>query len=194
MPQTKIIVDTNSYLRLAQNIHPLLCIPFGKEAYTLYMHADLNAEFRSSSRLQSKFQWACETSFVENRTRSLALKKAEKKEIEATFEYMWDYVKDEFHHQRKKGPSRTDTTIVATAATLDIRVVTDDQDMIELAETYGVHQISSLELLKLMLDAGHIDIEKIEQVVAQWQYEQDTPYPNWEDEYARLFGKPPPSE
>jgi predicted nuclease of predicted toxin-antitoxin system len=194
MAQTKIIVDTNSYLRLAQNIHPLLCAPFGEKDYTLYMHAELNAEFRSSSRLQSKFQWACENAFVENRKRSLTLSKSHKREIEDTFEYMWDYVKEEFHEKRQKGPSRTDTIIIATAATLEIRVVTDDQDMIELAETYGVHQISSLELLKLMLDEGSIDFEKIEQVVAQWQYENDTPYSNWKDEYARLFNKKPPSD
>lgn len=194
MPQTKIIVDTNSYLRLAQNIHPLLCIPFGSETYTLYMHADLNAEFRSSPRLKSKFHWACDKIFVENRTRSLTLKKVEKKEINETFDYMWGFVKEEFHHKRKKGPSRTDTMIIATAATLNIRVVTDDQDMIELSKIYGVHQISSLELLKLMLDAAHIGIGKVEQIVAQWQFERDTPYANWKDEYVRLFEKQPPTD
>ena len=78
MAQTKIIVDTNSYLRLAQNIHPLLGVPFGKKENTLYMHSELNAEFRASSRLQSKFQWACEPDFVDNRRRPLSLSKQQK--------------------------------------------------------------------------------------------------------------------
>jgi predicted nuclease of predicted toxin-antitoxin system len=194
MAQTKIIVDSNSYFRLAQNIHPLLCQPFGKEKYTLYMHAELNAEFRASPRLQNKFEWATGGEFVANRKRSLALGKAEKAEIEETFGYMWACVKEDFHAERGRGPSRTDTLIVATAAVLNIRMVTDDRDMIELAETYGVHQITSLELLKLMLDTDHIDLSKVKQVVAQWQYDKDTPYHDWKEEYRRLFNQaaPPP--
>lgn len=193
MAQTKIIVDTNSYLRLAQNIHPLLCQPFGRDEYTLYMHADLNAEFRTSSRLQSKFQWASETEYADNRKRSLSISKPQKKEIEESFDFMWEHVKEEFHQRRQKGPSRIDTIIVATAFVLGIRLVTDDQDMIELAETYGVYQLTSLELLKLMLENDHINMEKIEQVVDQWQYDKDTPYQYWEKEYETLFGSLPPS-
>lgn len=193
MAQTKIIVDTNSYFRLAQNIHPLLCQAFGSKDYTLYMHAELNAEFRDSPRLQTSFSWAADPEFRENRKRSLSLSKAQKAEIEDTIEYLWAYVKDEFHQKRGKGPSMTDTIIVATAAVLEIRVVTDDQDMIELAEEYGVHQVSTLELMKLMLDEGHIDLDKIKQIVAQWQYDGDTPYARWKQEYKQLFKHAPSS-
>jgi hypothetical protein len=38
MAQTKILIDTNSYFRLAQNLHPLLKTPFGKAEYTIYAH------------------------------------------------------------------------------------------------------------------------------------------------------------
>ena len=107
---------------------------------------------------------------------------------------MWSFVQDEFHRKRQKGPSRTDTTIIATAATLEIRVVTDDQDMIELAEMYGVHHITSLELLKLMLDAGHIDLPMIERIVEQWQYDNDTPYAQWSEEYRKFFKHDPPKD
>ncbi len=193
MAQTKIIVDTNSYFRLAENIHPLLCQPFGDEAFTLYMHAELNAEFRSSPRLRTKFSWAATGEFRENRKRSLSISNQNRVEIDNTFEYMWEHVEEEFHEQRGKGPSRTDTLIIATAAVLDIRVVTDDQDMIELAEMYGVHQITSLELLKLMLDHRHIGFAEVERVVSQWQHDKDTPYANWKSEYQRLFGKKPPN-
>jgi predicted nuclease of predicted toxin-antitoxin system len=57
--------------------------------------------------------------------------------------------------------------IVATALVLDISLVTDDQDMIELAKTYDAKQMTSIGLMKLMLDCGHIDDEKINQVVQQ---------------------------
>lgn len=194
MAQTKIIVDSNSYFRLAQNINPLLCQPFGSQQYTLYMHAELNAELRDSPRLQTRFHWASEEEFQKNRQRSLALSKQNKRDIEETFDYMWAHVKEEFHQKRGKGPSRIDTTIIATAAVLEIRVVTDDQDMIELSNLYGVHQISSLELMKLMLDEGHIDPGKVEQVVEQWQYENDVPYAGWKAEYESLFGQAPPKD
>lgn len=194
MAQTKIIVDSNSYFRLAQNIHPFLCQPFGEENYTLYMHAELNAEFRGNPRLQTKFDWAATEEFRKNRQRSLTLSKPQKREIEETFEYMWEHVREDFHRIRGKGPSRTDTWIVATAAVLGIRMVTDDQDMIELAQTYGVHQITSIELMKLMLDEDHIDMNKVEQVVAQWQYDGDTPYSGWKKEYRKHFKKAPPAD
>lgn len=192
MAQTKIIVDSNSYFRLAQNIHPFLCQPFGKEEFTLYMHADLASEIRGSSRIQNKFHWAGERSYTDNRTRSISLSKEQKSEIEETFEFMWEHVKDEFIDARGKGPSRVDTRIVATAAVLGIRLVTDDQDMIELAETYGVHQLTSLELMKLMLDEDHIDDNKVNLVVEQWMHDNDTPRAGWQKDFKRIFSRAAP--
>jgi hypothetical protein len=43
-----------------------------------------------------------------------------------------------------------------------------------------------------MLDAGHIDLDKIKQIVAQWQYDGDTPYKGWVAEYESLFQQAPP--
>jgi hypothetical protein len=192
MAQTKIIVDSNSYFRLAQNIHPLLCQPFGDDELTLYIHADLSAEFKYSSRLRNKFHWVSESKYVTNRGRSINISKAQKKEIESTYEYLWEHVKDEFLDQRSRGPSPIDTRIVATGLILKIRVITDDRDMIELGETFGVHQLTSLELMKLMLDEEHIDDGKIDQVVAQWIYDNDTPNKDWKKEFKSIFGRKPP--
>lgn len=44
-----------------------------------------------------------------------------------------------------------------------------------------------------MLDHGHVDLPKIEQIVSQWQYEKDTPYAGWKKEYRKLFDTSPPS-
>lgn len=192
MAQTKILVDSNSYFRLAQNIHPLLCQPFGSEEYTLYIHADLNAEFRCSSRLRNKFHWVEAQDYIENRRRSINLSKAQKKEIEETYAFLWEHVQDEFLATRGKGPSPIDTRIVATALVMGIPMVTDDRDMIELADTYEVTHMSSLELMKLMLDQSHIDDDKVDQVVEQWIYDNDTPNRAWESDFERIFGRKPP--
>ena len=49
MPQTKILLDTNTYLRLAQSIHPLLGNPCGKENYTLYIHKEIDIELKEAA-------------------------------------------------------------------------------------------------------------------------------------------------
>lgn len=192
MAQTKILVDSNSYFRLAQNIHPLLCEPFGTAEFTLYIHADLNAEFKYSSRLKNKFHWVAESKYVANRGRSISISKAQKKQIVETYEYLWEYVKDEFLTPLGKGPSPVDTLIVTTALVLGIRMVTDDRDMIELAAAYEVEHITSLAMMKLMLDEGHIDDDKVDLVVEQWIYDNDTPHREWRTEFETIFGRKAP--
>lgn len=193
MAQKRIIVDSNCYFRLAQNIHPLLCQPFGKEDLTLYIHADLNEEFRRSPRLKNKFHWVVETKYANNRSRSISITLEQKAEIETAYDYMWEHVQDAFLRPYGKGPSPIDTRIVATAHVLGIAVLTDDRDMIELAKEFGVKPISSLVVMKLMLEAEHIDDEKINQVVEQWMYDNDTPHRDWKKEFKKLFGREAPA-
>ena len=187
MAQTKILLDSNAYFRLAQNIHPLLFQSFGEEQFTLYVHNDLTREFKRSSRLRNKFDWVYHPEYVENRKRSLTLSKAERQESENTYDYMWEHVKAD-----NLGPSEVDVKVLATAAAVGIQVVTDDADMIQLADAYGIHSITSMELMKLMLDHKHIDMDKVEQVVEQWMYDKDLPNRNFTKDYKRLFGRKPP--
>jgi len=192
MAQTKILIDTNSYFRLAQNLHPLLKTAFGKADYTLYAHKDLNWELKNVARLKSKLQWVSEAQYVENRNRSPSIKKEQYAEIDDAYDYMWEHAKDEFHKERGKGPGDTDTLILATALVLDIYVVTDDQDMLEMANTFEVKHMSSIELMKLMADEDHIDMDMVKQVVQQWQFDGETPNRNWEKQYRNTFETAPP--
>jgi hypothetical protein len=66
MPQSKILIDTNTYIRLAQSIRPLLFMPFGDSEYCLYILQELNDEL-SNRRLKSKFPWVDEGEYEENR-------------------------------------------------------------------------------------------------------------------------------
>ena len=188
MPQTKILLDSCSYFRLAQNIHPLLAISFGQSDYTLYVHSALIAEFSRDARLQTKFDWVMRKEYVANRSQALQLGRKEAKAIETTFEYIWEHVKAE-----RLGPSPTDVRILASAAELNLRIVTDDRDLIGLANMYGVHATTSLELMQLMLDSGHIQKDKVRQVVAQWAFDRDVPA-NFVADYRRLFSEEPPKE
>lgn len=48
MTQSKILVDTNAYLRLAKTIRPLLFNPFGDNGYCLYILPELNTELTNN--------------------------------------------------------------------------------------------------------------------------------------------------
>jgi len=118
MAQTKILLDTNSYLRLAVNLHPLLFVSYGKENFTLYAHKDLRDECMRQPRLANKFDWITLEKYEENRKRPLAVSKAKHAEIEANFDFMWGQVQTD-----GLTPSKIDTRILATALALGIRVV-----------------------------------------------------------------------
>jgi hypothetical protein len=186
MPQTKVILDSTCYFRLAQNIHPLLGAPFGKKDYTLYAHEKLVAEFNKQPRLQTKFDWFLQNDYVENRKLSIRLGRKERAAIDATYGFMWPEAQTMFPLV-----SPADVRILATASELRFRMVTDDQDLYKLAEMYGVHVTSSLEMMRLMLDEGHITMDKVEQVVAQWEYDGDKPA-NFRNSYIKIFGRNPP--
>ena len=185
MAQSKIQVDTNTYLRLAQSIDPLLYVPFGTSDYCLYVIPEMNVELRSW-HLRTKFPWVDQADFVEGRQRFPNLSRQEKKLIEDTFQFVWDYVVSEL-----PGPSKVDARYVAYALELDIPVVTDDEDMIDLAKQFGARVLRSLELLKLMLDQNHIELAKVRAIVAYWRHIGDTPG-QLAKRYRRLFGEDPP--
>ena len=89
------------------------------------------------------------------------------------------------------GVSAVDVSVLAHASVLEIGVVTDDTDMRALGKSFGIEIMSTLALLKLMLDAGHIDYARVRQIAAYWRHERDVPA-KFGPDYRRLFGEPPP--
>lgn len=86
------------------------------------------------------------------------------------------------------GPSRIDALYIAYALELDVPVVTDDQDMTELAKVFDAQVMPTLELLKIMLENGHTDMKAIDGLIDYWKYFSDMPA-NFKADYQRLFGK-----
>lgn len=186
MAQRKLLLDSNTYFRLAREIHPLLFQIFGSEQYCLYVLDDLQKEYDNSPRLRQRFDWVDEESFRNNRSKRLQLGRKDKAAIQKIYRFMWDTVQTDH-----PGPSRIDVNILAHAYALGITVVTDDADMIGLAKIYEVKVISTLQLMKLMLDCGHIDMEDVERVVLYWKEITDFPG-GFHGDYKRLFKKKPP--
>lgn len=87
---------------------------------------------------------------------------------------------------RGLGCSMFDIECLATALELSILLVTDDRALFDFASEYEVKCISTLKLLKLMLDAGRISLKEIQDTVYMWDYMDDLPG-NFYSEFKRLF-------
>jgi len=181
MPQTKLLLDTNTYLRLAQSIHPLLGKSFGKEKLTLYIHDKIEKELKRSPRLKTQFYWIEQEEYLINRKKKLTFSKQEKENIELTYDHIWEFQKDVSFNL-----SLEDIYCIAAALELEITIVTDDQNMIKTCKEFEVDVLSTLQLLKLMLDSKFIDFPIIKQIVDYWKYEKDIPA-NFKNELHNFF-------
>jgi hypothetical protein len=184
--QSKILVDTNAYFRLAQSIRPLLKVEFGEEHYCLYVVKELQQEFDRNPRLRNRFPWVGSQEYAESRTQRLQLSKKERTEIDQAFEFIFDHARTAY-----PGGSRVDVTILAHAYVLGIPTVTDDGDMLALANDFEIKTLRVLDLLKLMLDCKHVDMSKVREIAGYLAYIKDKPKDYWRD-YKKLFGEDPP--
>jgi hypothetical protein len=186
MVQSRILVDSNSYFRLAESIHPLLNVEFGDKRYCLYCLKELQDEYNRNPRLKNSFSWVNEHEYVKNRSHLLKIKREEKLEIKRAYDFILDYVRN-VH----PGVSKIDVLCLAHAEQLCMPVVTDDEEMRIAAGAYDIKTFKTLELLKLMLDCRYIDIKKIREIASYWTYLNDKPK-DFHLDYKRLFGEAPP--
>lgn len=175
MPPPKLfILDSNAYFRLAISIHPLLGQSFGKskgERYVLRVISQLDTEYNRSARLQHKFHWVSDKRYKGNRSAE-QLKIAGKQKVE--MEQARSFI---IKTERDLGCdlSLVDATALAIGFVKQQPVVTDDKDMCTVATALGIEVWSMLQLLKLMLDEEHIDLDKIREIAQLLDYENDLP-------------------
>ncbi len=186
MSQCRILIDSNAYFRLAQSIHPLLNVVFGKKRHCLYIIKELQDEYNRSPSLINAFSWVNDPEYVENRSHLLEVRREEKPEIRRAYDFILDYVRN-VH----PGVSKVDVRFLAHAEQLHIPVVTDDEEMRTVAGEYSITTYKTLELLKLMLECHHISIEKVREIAAYLTYFNDMPK-DFKADYEKLFGETPP--
>ena len=183
MPQTKLLLDTNAYLRLAKTIHPLLFVSFGKENCTLYVIEDFQKEFNRQRRLKRGFPWVNSKKYKQNRSKYIALSSQDKKSIAVAETFIWDH-----NISFGLGASEVDVRALSFGYVLNVPVITDDKDMIELADSLGSKAMRILTLLSIMLSSNHIDIDKIKELVGYLNYTNDLPYKNFIKDINKEFG------
>lgn len=186
MAQKKILLDSNVYFRLAKEIHPLLFREFSEDRHCLYVLKDLQDEYDRSRRLQTRFPWVDEPEYKANRCKPPVLSRKEKADVATAEDVMWDVVQTEL-----PGPSRIDVRNLAWAYVLRMPLVTDDEDLKKLAAIFEVSVMSTLQLLRLMLDCSHVTMDDIRRIAAFWSWLGDLPG-RFRTEYRRLFGEKPP--
>jgi len=183
MPQSKILIDSNAYLRLAYNLHPLLSVSFGPKEYTLYVIDDFQKEFDNNPRLQRKFFWVDDGKYIENRSKKIKMSRQNRKEINLAFDFIWEH-----NVSSGRGASPADVRAIAYGYVLEIPVVTDDNDMLELGSDFDVEMIRLIEILALMYDCEHISESTIKSLVEHLTYDNDLPHPSFARECEERWG------
>lgn len=166
-----VLVDSNAYLRIARNIHPLLGRPFGNIPYLLKIHLDFEEEYNANSRLKTKFVWVNTPEFKSNRDNN-------KIEIpnyggNLIIEFM-PFLKL-YKRENNLSISNIDIWALSTAKALNIPIFTDDPDMLSTAEEFEITSIKTIAFLKYLLDNSEVDQGKLLEIFSFWQYDDDCP-------------------
>lgn len=182
MAQRKILLDTCSYLRLAELVDPLLDFTFGEDNCCLYVIHEFQKEYDKQPRLQNKFPYMNEDRYRDNRKKRINLSKEKTAQIPQVIEAF-----DDFAYEEDLGPSYEDLTALARAYLCEIELVTDDNDLIEVAVEFEVKVMNTLELIKFMLDKERIDLQKVKELCEYLEGIPDKPK-NYLTDRQRLFG------
>ena len=161
---TLVLLDTNAYLRLAKRIKPLLGVPFGQKGYQLTVLKAVEDEVHRSTRLQFHYPWFDDKSLAEERlAKRVRLSKDEKAQIDAMSSVLRAHVLENAaiyttHH--RSPPSPTDCFCLAFGQVRPAIVVTDDIGMHLLAKSFEIPVWHGYELLKKMLTAKMVGVDR----------------------------------
>jgi predicted nucleic acid-binding protein len=184
MAQSKILLDTNSYFRLAKSIHPLLGRAFGKNKYALYVSEDVQKEFDRNPSLKNKFVWVSEAEYKINRQKKITLSNNQRTEYESARDFLVQLAKETIALEDING--------IAYAQVLDIPLVTDDREMANLAKDLELKVYSTVELLKLMVSEKFIGMKKVREIAQYLKCIDDWPS-KFDRDYKRVFKVKSPS-
>lgn len=170
LPLNKLLIDSNSYFRLAQSLHPLLNCQFGNDNHCIYILKECDQEYSKNTGLQNKFSWMNHEEYVKNRKIKLTYDITAQNGVEHNMRFIKTFAQENYLNV-----SEVDRKYLAVALELDTTLITDDSDMIAVAIEFEIPVMRTLELLKLMLDCNHIDVDKVKEITGYWIYSNDTP-------------------
>ncbi len=165
---TLVLLDTNTYLRLAKRIRPLLGVKFGQKDYVLTVLKDVEDEVRRSRTLRFRFPWFDDEAFgTERDAAQIRLSTAEKAALDNARSVLRGHVLSDVDRYTTGGrhpPSDTDCRVLAFGQIREAIVVTDDLGMHSLADDFELPIWHGWELLSKMKAAKKVDNDLIRDI------------------------------
>ena len=166
-----VLLDSCSYFRLGISFRPLLFRLTGDPEYVLKVLADLDREYGRNARLKTKFWWANQKEYAEERAANLFTPKGKKANaVRLAVSFINQYAID-----NDISVSYVDKRVLSIGYACGGIVVTDDLAMQGIADTLGIAYFTTLDLLKLMYARGRVNLRDIDAIVEYWEYENDLP-------------------
>ena len=135
---TLVLLDTNTYIRLAKRIRPLLGVKFGQRDYVLTVLKDVEDEVRRSRTLRFRFPWFDDEAFgTERDATQIRLSATEKTALDNARSVLRGHVLsdvDRYTTGGRQPPSDTDCRVLAkmkAAKKVDNDLIRDIYDALE---------------------------------------------------------------
>lgn len=191
---TQVLLDTNTYLRLAKRIRPAVGREFEQVPYVLVILKAVEDEVYRSARLRFLNPWFDEPEFAEERlAKQTRLNAAEKQDLKLVQDVLLGTVQLDVakYTTGRSPPGATDCWLLAYGQVKGAIVVTDDLGMHTLAADAGLKVWHGFELLAKLRTAKIVDNDLVRQIYDALERNNDMT-DTWREakhrEFSRIFG------
>ena len=192
---TEVLLDTNTYLRLAKRIRPAVGRQFGQVPYVVVILKAVEDEVHRSPRLKFHNPWFDEPEFAQERlAKQKRLSADDKSAMTLVQDVLLGMVQmevDKYTSHGRHPPGATDCWLLAYAQVKNAVVVTDDLGMHTLASEAGLKVWHGFELLAKLKTAKVVDNELIREIYDALERNGDMTE-TWRQakhrEFGRIFG------
>jgi hypothetical protein len=192
---TEVLLDTNTYLRLAKRIRPAVGRQFGQVPYVVVILKAVEDEVHRSPRLKFHNPWFDEPEFAQERlAKQKRLSADDKSAMTLVQDVLLGMVQmevDKYTSHGRHPPGPTDCWLLAYAQVKNAVVVTDDLGMHTLASEAGLKVWHGFELLAKLKTAKVVDNELIREIYDALERNGDMTE-TWRQakhrEFGRIFG------
>lgn len=196
-----VLLDTNSYLRLAKRVRPVVGIQFGQLDYVLTVHKITEDEVHREPRLRFLFPWFDKAEYASERMgKQIRVSVAERAQVAAAQSVLRASVLEDplrFMVGKRQPPSPNDCFLLAIGQVKPAIVVTDDLGMHDLAKEFGLKIWHGWELMYKLLSAGAVNRVHVQEIYAALEANGDLP-DTWRQakhtKFSKIFGKAGPKD
>lgn len=195
---TEVLLDTNTYLRLAKRIRPAVGRQFGQVPYVVVILKAVEEEVHRSPKLRFRNPWFDETEFaLERQAKQSRLSAQDRQDMKLVQDVLMGMVQldvDKYTSHGRSPPGATDCWLLAYGQVKGAIVVTDDLGMHLLAAEAHLLVWHGFELLAKLRTAKVVGNELIREIYDALERNGDLTQ-TWREakhnDFARIFGKRP---